>query len=157
MTNSDASLVFVLQTPVVQESNGLNIEIQHHNPTLSSRPLQNTASRSTNHFFAAFLLRNDFAGVSLDLDTITSQFQSTPSLYHASIAVGALDISNTFTYSTSEKKAARLEALTSYRASVINFQTEIQCTSIKQSDACLWTTFFLGLFEVSGPFILCIP
>lgn len=157
MTNSDASLVFVRQTPVVQGFNGLNIEIQHHNPTLSSSPVQNTTSPFTNHFFTAFLLRNDFAGVSLDLDTITSQFQSTPSLYHASIAVGALDLGNTFTYSTSEKKAARLEALTSYRASVINFQTEIQCTSIKQSDACLWTTFFLGLFEVAGPSILCIP
>ena len=157
VTNSEASPVFVHQTPVVQKFNGLNVDIRHHNPALCSSPGQDTTSRFTNHFFTAFLVRNDFSGVSLDLDTIASQFQSTPSLYHATIAVGALDLGNASASFTSGKKAARLEALNSYRESVIKFQIEIQCTTIKQSDACLWTTFFLGLFEVSGPFILCIP
>jgi hypothetical protein len=38
--------------------------------------------------------------------------------------------------------------LTSYRASINEFQDEIQATQIRHNSACLWTTLFLGLFEV---------
>jgi hypothetical protein len=110
---------------------------------------QDTISQFENHFFTTFLVRNDFAGVNLDFDTITSQFQSTPSLHHAAIAVGAINLAPS---SVIQKSTTRLGALNSYRASISEFQREIQSTKSKGSDECLWTTFFLGLFEVRTSF-----
>jgi hypothetical protein len=112
---------------------------------------QNTISRFANHFFTTFLVHNDFAGASLDFDTITCQFQSTPSLHHVAIAVGAINLAPS---SVIQKSTIRLEALNSYRASISEFQKEIQSTESKGSDECLWTTFFLGLFEVRTSFLL---
>jgi len=107
-----------------------------------------TISQLTNHFFTTFLVQNDFAGLSLDLDTIKSQFQSTPSFYHAAIAVGAMDLGYPHATSIVPRGTARLEALKAYRVSIAEFQKEIGRTRSTESNACLWTTFFLGLFEV---------
>jgi hypothetical protein len=70
-------------------------------------------------------------------------------LYHASVAVGALDLSKKhYSCSTAESRDAGVRALTAYRTSVLGFQKDIENNSIQQSDASLWTTFFLGLFEL---------
>lgn len=106
---------------------------------------EDSSSQFIRHFFSNFLTRNDFAVGVLDLNTIIYQCQSSPSLHHASIAIGALDLS---TQSTCGRRAATLAALNSYRASITNFQTEIQAQEIQRQDASLWTTLFLGLFEV---------
>lgn len=95
-----------------------------------------------NHFFTSFIARNGF-GVDIDLTTIISQFQHSSSLYHVSVAVGALDLSM-----QNPSKKSTFHALQSYRASVTNFQSELQRPGFLQSDDGLWTTFFLGLFEV---------
>ena len=117
-------------------------------PSICSNVPQEKSSLFIKHFFSNFLVRNDFGG-NLDLDTIIGEFQKSPSLYHASIAVGALDLSYKLALpSTSEKKGAELGALTAYRASVLDFQKDIGSKRIQQSEASLWTTFFLGLFEV---------
>ncbi len=119
--------------------------------TAASIPARIPADRPSQfirHFFSEFIARNDFAVSMLDLDTITSQFQTSPSLYHASIAVGALDLSKK---SASHGKEATVAALKSYRTSLISFHKEIQRTQIQRNDAGLWTTLFLGLFEVSLP------
>jgi len=105
-------------------------------------------SQFTNHFFTTFLVKNDFAGVKLDLETIITEFQSTPSFYHAAVAVGAIDLGYPLPSSLSPKGAAMLEAIKAYRASIVEFQKEINCTGSRESSAFLWTTFFLGLFEV---------
>lgn len=100
------------------------------------------------HFFSGFLAANDFGG-SLDLDTVISQFQSSPSLYYASIAVGALDLSNKLPQVPAvERKDARVGALNAYRTSIVSVQKDLNNSDIRQSDASLWTTFFLGLFEL---------
>lgn len=117
-------------------------------PSICSNVPQEKSSLFIKHFFSNFLGRNDFGG-NLDLGTIISEFQKSPSLYHASIAVGALDLSYKLALpSTSEKKGAELGALMAYRTSVLDFQRDIGSKRIQQSDASLWTTFFLGLFEV---------
>jgi hypothetical protein len=111
------------------------------------------SSQFIQHFFSGFLGRNNFAAGTLDLDTIVCQFQSSPSLYHASIAIGALDLSRK---STEGRKPAILAALNSYRSSIASFQTEIQVREIRRQDAGLWTTLFLGLFEVPFFIHFCI-
>jgi hypothetical protein len=143
-TESQPSLIFVNQAPVV--------DIEQPPSTLWPNVPQDTISRFANHFFTTFLVHNDFAGASLDLDAIKSQFQSTPSFYHAAIAVGALDLGSPHPSSIVRKGTSRLEALNAYRASIVEFQKEIQGTSSIESNACLWTTFFWGLFEVSTSF-----
>jgi len=118
----------------------------------------NPTARVIANFFSVYLVRNDFTAGALNLDAIVSQFQKSSSLYHAVAAVGALDLVSTTRSKPSpveEKRAARLEALTSYRNSVTCFRTEIQDPSVKDNNACLWTTLFLGLFEVRDKQKLC--
>jgi len=93
-------------------------------------------------------MTNNALGVTIDMDTIISQFQSSPSLYHASIAVGALDLSRKHHLHESN---AYFSALKSYRTSVVTFQSELQEPNFLKSDEGLWTTLFLGLFEVCTP------
>lgn len=48
----------------------------------------------------------------------------------------------------SARKSATTAALNSYQASISSFRTDLQLTKLTQSDAALWTTFFLGIFEL---------
>jgi hypothetical protein len=139
-------VIFVSQAPVVV--------VKYPPSSLCPSVPQDTVTRCGHHFFTTFLARNDFTGGTLDLDTIRSQFQSIPSLYHAAIAVGAIDLRCSLPPSVLHKRTTRLEALNSYRASIIEFQKEIQCKERTRSNGYLWTTFFLGLFEVGT--LLCL-
>lgn len=105
---------------------------------------KDVSNQFINHFFVTFMINNGL-GVMIDTDAIISQFQSSPSLYHASIAVGALDLSRRHHL---HQPNASVLALKSYRTSVINFQSELQERDFLKSDEGLWTTLFLGLFEV---------
>ena len=139
-TQSHSSLVFVNQA--------FSVETEKSPLILLRSVPQDTMSQFTNHFFTTFLVKNDFGGEKLDLETIITEFQSTPSFYHAAVAVGAIDLGNPSACSTSPKGTARLGAITAYRASIVEFQKEINCSGSREINACLWTTFFLGLFEV---------
>ena len=106
------------------------------------------ASSFMAYFFNVFIIRNDFSGGSLDMDAIVANFQSSPSLYHAAVAVGALDASKKALSPAGERRSATVAALSSYKTSLVAFQQEIQDRDIKKNEAALWTTLFLGLFEV---------
>ena len=122
--------------------------VKNRPTTPSSMAPQHKLNLFIRHFFSGFLVENEFGG-SLDLDTITAHFQSSSSLYHASIAVGALDLSRkTHLCSAVELKDARVGALTAYRTSISSFRKDIETEGVLQGDASLWTTFFLGLFEL---------
>jgi hypothetical protein len=105
------------------------------------------------HFFSGFLARNNL-GRDLDLNTIISGFQKSSSLHSIVLALGASDMSRAFGSCSSEDKSSRSSALKAYRTSVINFQAEIEESSVLQTASSLWTTFFLGLFEVLTPPLL---
>lgn len=76
-----------------------------------------------------------------------AQFQQTPSLYHAITAVGALDLSKKpLSYIKTEEAA--VNAITAYNTSITQFQGEIDRKGVRLSEVNLWTTLFLGLFEV---------
>ncbi|KAK0110175.1 hypothetical protein ONS95_002826 [Cadophora gregata] len=103
-------------------------------------------------FFSVFIVRNDFSGGSLDMDAIVTNFQYSPSLYHAAVAVGALDASKHALPPAKERRVATVAALSSYKTSLVAFQEEIQRRDIRKNDAALWTTLFLGLFELMSDF-----
>jgi hypothetical protein len=118
-------------------------------PRLCSKVPEANLSLFIKHFFSVFLVRNNFGGA-LDVGSIISQFQNSPSLYHASIAVGALDLSRNLLLSlATDRKDTALGALTAYRTSITTFQSDIMRKDAQIKEVNLWTTFFLGLFEVS--------
>jgi hypothetical protein len=147
----------VVQAPNIPGSKALS-PVQDLHLTLFGNVPQDKSSQFIGHFFSTFLATNDFAAGPLDLETIISKFQESPSLYHAVVSVGALDISRRLPSSSrTEQKASRVGALTAYRTSINNFRAEIEDNRLLPNDACLWTTIFLGIFEVrvfSGIFML---
>lgn len=89
----------------------------------------------------------------MDLGTIISEFQRSPSMYHASIALGALDLSRRPVPTLPpERKDAAVEAFTAYHTSIAKLKAEIISNKTPR-DVNLWTTFFLGLFEVGDRYI----
>jgi hypothetical protein len=101
-----------------------------------------------NHFFSNFLVRNDFGGT-LDHSTMISEFQNSPSLYHASIAVGALDMSRRpISFSSIKSRDAAMSSTMAYVTSLTQLHAEIEGEKAHRSDVSLWTTLLLGLFEV---------
>jgi hypothetical protein len=102
-------------------------------------------------FFTVFLNRNDFAGTHFDTEAIISSFQASQSLYHATLAIGSLDLRSTS--SRAERKAITTKALQSYQASISAFKSEIKSSDLRKNNAALWTTFFLGIFEVGNPIL----
>jgi hypothetical protein len=119
-------------------------------PRICPKVSEGSSALLVKHFFSGFLARNDFGG-HLDLGTITSEFQRSPSMYHASIALGALDLSRrpAPTISPGRRKDAAVGAFTAYHTSIAKLKAEILSNSTPQ-DVNLWTPFFLGLFEVGN-------
>ncbi|KAJ5633161.1 hypothetical protein N7490_009500 [Penicillium lividum] len=69
-------------------------------------------------------------------------------MYHASIALGALDLSRRpVPILPLERKDAAVGALTAYHTSIARLKAEIVSDNTPR-DVNLWTTFFLGLFEL---------
>ena len=89
----------------------------------------------------------------MDLGTIISEFQRSPSMYHASIALGALDLSRRPVPTLPpERKDAAVGAFTAYHTSIAKLKAEI-VSNKPPRDVNLWTTFFLGLFEVGNRYL----
>lgn len=107
-------------------------------------------SHLSKHFFEAFMIANDFAvSASLDVAVIAKLRLGSSSLQIATMAIAALDASrNSQVLSPTEKMKAGELALGAYRKSVICLQKDIEDECVLRSDAFLWSTFFLGIFEV---------
>lgn len=71
-------------------------------------------------------------------------------MYHASIALGALDLSRMpMRNLPPERKNAAVGAFTAYNTSIAKLKAEILSNNTPR-DVNLWTPFFLGLFEVGN-------
>lgn len=114
-------------------------------PKISSQ-IVDDSSLFINHFFTNFLFQNSF-GAPLDFKCIASEFQISPSLYNALIAVGALELSRKPHLYIKSKDAA-VKAITAYNSSIAQFQRQITGKGASLKTLNLWTTLFLGLFEV---------
>lgn len=71
-------------------------------------------------------------------------------MYHASIALGALDLSRRPVPTLPPgRKDAAVGAFTAYHTSIAKLKAEILSNNTPR-DVNLWTPFFLGMFEVGN-------
>ncbi|CZT12324.1 uncharacterized protein RCO7_09046 [Rhynchosporium graminicola] len=143
-----AGVVFVNDNCSTSSSSKLPSEASEQAVIISKSMPQPESTNFISYFFTVFIVRNDFSGGRLDRDGIVANFQSSPSLYHAAMAVGALNASKDKFAPARESRAATVAALSSYKTSLVSFQDEIRDRDIGTNDAALWTTLFLGLFEL---------
>jgi hypothetical protein len=108
-------------------------------------------TKLSKHFFSVFIQANDFTvAKSLNLNLIEHLWQTNSGLREAIVAVAALDASRrSQTISYGKKGGIATTALKAYRKALLSLQTDLDCQMILSSDACLWSTFFLGIFEVN--------
>ena len=112
-----------------------------------TRPVQSDlGSRCIGHFFSSFLCSNNFSGRSSDSHyDVRSLIHESPGLRNVLTAIAAMDIRR----SLAPAKSAKCVALHYYRAAISSAQTELVDCNVMANDAVLWSTFFLGMFEVS--------
>ena len=117
------------------------------NPNLT-RPLQaDLVSLYIGHFFSSFLPSNNFSGkIFDDIFDVRFLLQSSSSLRNALIAVAATDVRR---QSLGPAKPAEGIALHFYRAAISSVRSELLNRNVIANDSVLWSTFFLGMFEVS--------
>ena len=109
-------------------------------------------TKLSKHFFSVFMQTNDFAVAKiLNLNVIEHLWQTNSGLREAIVAVAALDASRrSQTLSYGKKSVVATTALKAYKKALRSLQTDLDCQMILNSDACLWSTFFLGIFEVNA-------
>ncbi|CAI7642778.1 unnamed protein product [Penicillium palitans] len=101
-------------------------------------------------YFASFIQHNmftmSFASIVSDLLPLIS---TSPVLYHAVIAVGALDANrHTGGRALKGEKSPYVHAMTSYHKSMGILRSSLGNRDVMQKEDVLWATFFLGLFEL---------
>ena len=97
------------------------------------------------HFYVSFLSLNSFTGRSDGFQSVHALLRDSPTLFNAAIAVSALHVRG-------QDSALRLPrtnvALRSYMAAVCGLRRNLDDRDQRLDDSTLWSTFFLGIFEV---------
>ena len=123
-------------------------------PAHSSRRICNSISRSITpddlsryitHFNTSFLSSNSFTGGSTaQFQDVNELLRDSSTLRDAVIAVGALDAERRgYPCKTGESTALRY-----YRASISSVQIDLLRPDLRDNASVLWSTFFLGIFEL---------
>ncbi|KAJ5152641.1 uncharacterized protein N7482_009119 [Penicillium canariense] len=101
-------------------------------------------------YFASFIQENMFTtGFSTILPELLPLISTSPVLYHAVIAVGALDVNrHTCGRALQGEKPPKVDAMTSYHKSMGILRSSLGKGNVTQREDILWATFFLGLFEL---------
>ena len=103
-------------------------------------------SRYLTHFHSSFLRSNVVIGRPWDeFQDVQSLLQDSPGLYSVAIAVGALD---SRTRSCCGHPPHSASALHYYKAAISAVQPELAEPNLRTNETVLWSTFFLGIFEV---------
>jgi len=100
----------------------------------------------TNHFYISFLKTNSFTGrPRLASNTFNSFLESSPALSNVAMAISSM-----LTHGKEDGgKTSRVQSLQFYRQAVVSLQTDLQDQRLNYNHSVLWSTFFLGLFEVN--------
>jgi hypothetical protein len=125
-----------------------------NNSEHSGRRIYNSISRSTTpddlsryitHFNTSFLSSNSFTGSSTaQFRDVNELLRDSSTLQNAVIAVSALDVERReYLPKTGESPALRY-----YRASISSVQTDLLRPDLRNNASVLWSTFFLGIFEL---------
>lgn len=100
-------------------------------------------------YFASFIEHNmftmSFGSIVPDLLPLIS---TSPVLYHAVIAVGALHGNRHTDGRALQEKSPYVDSMTSYHKSMGILRSCLGNRDVMQKEDILWATFFLGLFEV---------
>ncbi|KAJ5971288.1 uncharacterized protein N7479_001206 [Penicillium vulpinum] len=101
-------------------------------------------------YFVSFIQRNmftiSFSSIVPDLLPLIS---TSPILYHAVIAVGALDANrHTGGRGVQGENSPYVDAMSSYHMSIGILRSCVGNKNVMQREDVLWATFFLGLFEL---------
>jgi hypothetical protein len=151
--NNDLIFVHIGDLSQVHPSNGkprTTVSMALAVPPAISLDRQTKLSK---HFFSVFIQTNDFTvAKNLNLNLIEQLWQTNSGLREAIMAVAALDASRrSQTLSYGSKSVVATTALKEYKKALLSLQNDLDCQMILKNDACLWSTFLLGIFEV-GPF-----
>ena len=118
------------------------------------RPLRCPVVYRHLYYFDVFVQRNTFVASTAPYDTDIKRLLGTESSSYLASAVTALGALQSSKLNPSTRKEDTYAALQAYSSSLIALQ-EIMARSKSPSRLhVLWTTFFLGLFEVSCLFHL---
>ncbi|CAG8908917.1 unnamed protein product [Penicillium egyptiacum] len=101
-------------------------------------------------YFVAFIQQNMFTmSFSSIVPELLPLISTSSVLYHAVIAVGALD-ANRYTggRALQGEKPPYVDAMTSYHRSMGILRSSLGDSNVMQKEDVLWATFFLGLFEL---------
>jgi len=122
-------------------------------PKICRTPSWDWSTRMSKYFFSEFLGDHDFFGRdNLGLEIIASLRRNNASLQNATLAVALLHASRkSQSVSSQHQNKICLEALHTYQQSLVCLQQDLDAKLILNDDACLWSTFFLGIFEVRSP------
>ena len=115
-----------------------------------TRPVKcDLGSRYIGHFFSSFICSNNFTGNSSDsLYDVRSLIHESPGLRNALTAVAAMDIRRRG-LAPAPAKLTKSDALCYYRVAISSMRKELVEYDVIANDSVLWSTFFLGMFEVS--------
>ncbi|KAJ5817129.1 hypothetical protein N7447_009362 [Penicillium robsamsonii] len=101
-------------------------------------------------YFVSFIRQNKFTmGFSSIVPELLPLISTSPLLYHAVVAVGALDANrHTGGRALQGEKPPYVDAMTSYHKSIGILRGCVGKINVMQREDILWATFFLGLFEL---------
>ena len=132
----------------------LNATKQGSNPAIS-RSLSSSSipasitpdvdSRYVTHFNTAVLHRIGLAGSADQFRDVMPLLRESPPLQQAMMAVGALDVEKMNPELCSSGSSSALQY---YRAGISSVQSELSDPNLRTNVSVLWSSFFLGLFEL---------
>lgn len=107
--------------------------------------LADLPSRYITHFYSSFLSSNNICGTSDAFRDVHCLLLDSPGLYKTAIAVSALHVQ---AQSLTTSGLAKATAVQFYRAAISSVRNELADPELCTNDSILWSTFFLGYFEV---------
>ena len=115
-------------------------------PQIARPVISDLSSRYATHLYSSSFCLNNLTGRPFDgFDDVCSLLDSSPSLYNAAIAVAAMDVRHQRIPSPKSPEASALQC---YRTAISSVRTELVDRNVGANDSILWSTFFLGIFEV---------
>jgi len=114
--------------------------------SIPKRVDSNTNDLLVDHFHNSFLRMNSFTGRPASAsNAIHSYLVSSPALSNVAMAISSIVTQREQCPSDSPKA----QSIQYYRQAVTSLQTDLQDQRLNRNYSVLWSTFFLGLFEVS--------
>jgi hypothetical protein len=123
--------------------------IERHSSKIYQLIERDKSSRLFN-YFVSFIQQNMFMmSFSSPISGLIPLISTSPVLFHAAIAVGALHASrHSAGRALQGEKPPYVDAMNSYHKSMGILRSSLENNNVMQREDLLWATFFLGLFEV---------